>query len=747
MSDYKRLVSYIYSYPGGVRDKNVGFAKAEVRNGQFKLSISLKGVYTDAPQTFGVYLMVDKDNRVEGRFTLLKVGNVLINNGIGKYNDFWNPDNIDQTLYTFDDISGIAVADSNNQFYMMFTMWEDIEVNPAAITFAKKGWHKGDSLQTDKKNLEEKANSAGTESMDGAAEPINAEPVSTGSVIAEPVTAEPMSTGSVIVEPVSTESVKVEPASAEPVMSDSVSFKPETVKSEADAAVAEPVMKETLAPESAAPEADQVLGAEVKIDSNPVIDLGGQSPADLAEGVYSQPEGREDLRQELQSEIESELKEEPEELLLRQGERINDESEELLKALKDGEDDILEESDQYELKQAVRNYENKDYVGRFDETIDDTEAIFEHIPSKTDADAEFTTSDAEEDELSDTVADAESRRRYEAQQYEDTPEGKELVHAAGVDAAPYGNRMFMNGYGWNGQRNNRYMNSQQNRNNQNHVTGSVLQNMQNAQNMQNSKNTMNRQNSQQSQRTNMNQSGRMQQSNQNQQMQQSMQYRQNRQNQQMYRNQQGMQSRQGQQNMQEQQIIRNRDKMQERDRTEERRKAEERKRIEERNRAEDRTRAEERNRAEERTKAEERDRIREREAREKLTKEKEIRPEQQTAEGFEAAFLNAEFIDAFDDDYYYNCVEVTPEILSSFPVEDESIINNSFLIHGYYNFKHILFGRVRENDNNTRYFIGVPGMYCNRERFMASMFGFNNFKKSHRSDYTNPYFGYWYQEL
>ena len=45
MADYKRLVSYIYAYPGGVRDKNVGFAKAEVRNGQFKLTVSVKGVY------------------------------------------------------------------------------------------------------------------------------------------------------------------------------------------------------------------------------------------------------------------------------------------------------------------------------------------------------------------------------------------------------------------------------------------------------------------------------------------------------------------------------------------------------------------------------------------------------------------------------------------------------------------------------------------------------------------------------
>ena len=37
-------------------------------------------------------------------------------------------------------------------------------------------------------------------------------------------------------------------------------------------------------------------------------------------------------------------------------------------------------------------------------------------------------------------------------------------------------------------------------------------------------------------------------------------------------------------------------------------------------------------------------------------------------------------------------------------------------------------------------------IYCNRERYMA-MFGFVNFKKSHRSDYANPHFGYWYQEI
>ena len=114
---------------------------------------------------------------------------------------------------------------------------------------------------------------------------------------------------------------------------------------------------------------------------------------------------------------------------------------------------------------------------------------------------------------------------------------------------------------------------------------------------------------------------------------------------------------------------------------------------------------------------------------------------------FQKLFVRADYIDAFDDDYFYDCIEVSPEKLKCLSQNEIDIAGNSFLLHGYYNFRHILFGRVRDNLDNTKYFIGVPGMYCNRERYMASMFGFNNFKKSHRSDYANPYFGYWYQEI
>ena len=104
-------------------------------------------------------------------------------------------------------------------------------------------------------------------------------------------------------------------------------------------------------------------------------------------------------------------------------------------------------------------------------------------------------------------------------------------------------------------------------------------------------------------------------------------------------------------------------------------------------------------------------------------------------------------IDAFSDDDYYDCVEITPEDIKKLPLSDTNMYNNSFLMHGYYGYKHILFGKVQKNGEKNLYFIGIPGVYSNREKFMSSMFGFNNFKKSHRSDFRNPYFGYWYMEV
>ena len=390
MADYKRLVSYIYAYPGGVRDKNVGFAKAEVRNGQFKLTVSVKGVYTDTPELFGVYVMVDGKKHQPGGFTLLKTGTVMVNQGIGQYKDLFNPMNINQSGYTFEDISGIALARENEDFYRMFSLWEDCILNTEDITFAQ--------------------------------------------------------------------------------------------------------------PEAAAA-------------SNPVVQADSEEVS-VKEQV-NRTTGQEAERKSA------------------------------------------------EMSGNVRESET---VRRNAEDVSENEVEEAAVTSKPET-PESAQSAGQQADLQQETA------QMKAQQVRAMEAVQELLF--------------------------RNTNPQ----------GTMPQNT----------------------------------------------------------------------------------KLQD-------------------------------------------------------TTPQNAKPQEEMP-AFEKVFINRDFIDAFEDDYFYDCVEVTPELLKQLPIEDDAVVNNSFLVHGYYNFKHILFGKVCENDNNTRYFIGVPGMYCNRERFMASMFGFCNFKKSHRSDYSNPYFGYWYQEI
>ena len=390
MADYKRLVSYIYAYPGGVRDKNVGFAKAEVRNGQFKLTVSVKGVYTDTPELFGVYVMVDGKKHQPGGFTLLKTGTVMVNQGIGQYQDLFNPMNINQSGYTFEDISGIALARENEDFYRMFSLWEDCILNTEDITFAQP-----------------EAAAASNPVAQADSEEVS---------VKEQVN---RTTGQ-----------EAERKSAE--MSGNVR-ESETVRRNAEDVSENEVEEAAVTSKPATPESAQSAGQQA------------------------------DLQQET-----AQMK-----------------------------------AQQVRAMEAVQ------------------ELLFRNTnPQGT------------------------------------MPQNTKLQYTTPQNAKP-----------------------------------------------------------------------------------------------------------------------------------------------------------------------------------------------QEEMPAFEKVFINRDFIDAFEDDYFYDCVEVTPELLKQLPIEDDAVVNNSFLVHGYYNFKHILFGKVCENDNNTRYFIGVPGMYCNRERFMASMFGFCNFKKSHRSDYSNPYFGYWYQEI
>ncbi len=55
------------------------------------------------------------------------------------------------------------------------------------------------------------------------------------------------------------------------------------------------------------------------------------------------------------------------------------------------------------------------------------------------------------------------------------------------------------------------------------------------------------------------------------------------------------------------------------------------------------------------------------------------------------------------------------------------LVHNSFLLHGYYNYQHLILARV-EQKGTPCFYIGVPGNFYDREKQVALMFGFESFE-------------------
>lgn len=77
--------------------------------------------------------------------------------------------------------------------------------------------------------------------------------------------------------------------------------------------------------------------------------------------------------------------------------------------------------------------------------------------------------------------------------------------------------------------------------------------------------------------------------------------------------------------------------------------------------------------------------------------------------------------------------------IHKFPKQNWYLCNNSFLIHGFFNYHHLVVKKVTEN-SQTKYYLGVPGVYDKPERMMALLFGFPEFEAANEEQN----FGYWY---
>lgn len=64
--------------------------------------------------------------------------------------------------------------------------------------------------------------------------------------------------------------------------------------------------------------------------------------------------------------------------------------------------------------------------------------------------------------------------------------------------------------------------------------------------------------------------------------------------------------------------------------------------------------------------------------------------------------------------------------------------SNSFLMHGYYQYRYLMLGKCKDGG----YVLGVPGIQDEQEQYMARMFGFPEFRPA-ANQQGNVLFGYW----
>lgn len=100
----------------------------------------------------------------------------------------------------------------------------------------------------------------------------------------------------------------------------------------------------------------------------------------------------------------------------------------------------------------------------------------------------------------------------------------------------------------------------------------------------------------------------------------------------------------------------------------------------------------------------------------------------------------------FMDSQLIECVKIVPHDIGMLPMANWKLGVNSFLSHGYYHYRYIMMGRV-SFDNQEIYVIGVPGVFTNKEKYLANMFGFNIFVPVKRTDTMTGNFGYWISEI
>lgn len=137
MTEFKRLISYLYEYEGKVKGKNVGFVKLETRNGLCKLNVSIRKLYLGSGN-LGVYLLSARRE--------IFLGNLILRNGGGEFRTTLQAADVEQSGDSIEDCYGLTIHEKKDSWKVYTTIWEDSIAQAAELTSGQSRGQAGERI-------------------------------------------------------------------------------------------------------------------------------------------------------------------------------------------------------------------------------------------------------------------------------------------------------------------------------------------------------------------------------------------------------------------------------------------------------------------------------------------------------------------------------------------------------------------------------------------------------------------------
>ena len=111
-------------------------------------------------------------------------------------------------------------------------------------------------------------------------------------------------------------------------------------------------------------------------------------------------------------------------------------------------------------------------------------------------------------------------------------------------------------------------------------------------------------------------------------------------------------------------------------------------------------------------------------------------------ENWNLLLLSHPVIQPFADEQI-QCIRAELKDLRLLPPSNWHLCNNSFLLHSFFMYRHLIIGRF-PSGKGMKWFVGVPGIRYRQEHVLAAIFGFSDFLPEKASADADAPFGYWY---